>query len=201
LKGVVEEKSFSRPPAFSKLNFVRTEDKKRSHQQRPNFVASLREIPHSTYSSSRASSQHNENAEAADANEPLCAICMEKYSNGDAILTLACSHCFHSDCVSKWFYQDCLNSTAMISNFSCPHCRRNHRGDASTVSNEGISSSSLLRLGQNLLEEGGYDLLNDVEVCTNSSSKVPSPRKEELAENLKISSLLGSTYSSCGIPL
>ncbi|RYG65109.1 hypothetical protein EON64_12610, partial [archaeon] len=150
-----------------------------------NFVTSLRQIPVKKYAStltSRSSvtstpdlpTQHNtfsstlpselpSNRPTSIDDAPVCAICLEKYADGDEILTLACSHCFHSDCASKWFFHTCLNTADISSAFSCPQCRQDHvtLSEASSQvgsSSEnvggleiGIGSQSFLSLGQNLL--------------------------------------------------
>jgi hypothetical protein len=48
-------------------------------------------------------------------NSPSCVICMEKLHNGQEHVGLPChpSHCFHSECIQKWWNK----------NKSCPICR------------------------------------------------------------------------------
>jgi len=48
-------------------------------------------------------------------NPPSCVICMEKLHNGQEHVGLPChpSHCFHSECIQKWWNK----------NKSCPLCR------------------------------------------------------------------------------
>ena len=183
-------------------------------QKPANFVSALKLFPRGVYSAVSASSVAGDSVDAFEEIEdsPVCAICMEKYMNGDEILTLDCSHCFHSECISKWFYHDCLNSEDMNSNFSCPHCRRKNskKSDksiaesASVVSispikkckktsedgsiiEEGYFADSMIQIGQTLLEDGGYDFINDV-----GSEVQPSPKL------LSASCLLGSAYLDCG---
>eukprot|EP01031_Cornospumella_fuschlensis_P045160 gene45160-55241_t len=171
-----------------------------------NFVASLRQIPVKKYSSTLSSvtsapeqSDHaniasNElpadlrsNRPTSIDDTPVCAICLEKYADGDEILTLACSHCFHADCASKWFFHTCLNTADISSAFSCPQCRQDHvtlseassQVGSSSENNmtgleTGIGTQSFLSLGQNLLRDGGYDFLSD---CTSEPPQsVSKPR-------------------------
>jgi hypothetical protein len=307
LKGILEDKepkNFSLTPlipsssASAEASSPSSACTNNNNKDKPsNFVASLREIPHSHFSTNSSQNGDSEVAVSPGSilspldlinNDPICAICMETYENGDELLTLACSHCFHSDCVSKWFYQDCLNSENMISNFKCPRCRREHHSLASSASNSisnlaavsmknhtgtnalplsiaekgnkqptnnnsstasidgddsdrsvvssssigdheggGISSTSLLQLGQNLLDEGGYDLLNDIDLSSientprdgKAGSRGPFSPKSDVSRrsresrnklnpnsNFHMRKLIyscmlgGSTYSDCGIP-
>jgi hypothetical protein len=144
-----------------------------------NFVSSLRQIPVKVYSSSSSSERGTTDPKTSTGNNnkeepgPVCAICLEQYADGDELLTLACSHCFHSDCVSKWFFQGCLNNTNIEKAFSCPECRQEHitlseHGSVSHASGScngdvsgGIPSRSFLQMGQSLLVDGGYDFLSD----------------------------------------
>jgi hypothetical protein len=307
LKGILEDKepkNFSLTPLIpgsssaTSTTAPSSSSTSTTNKDKPlNFVASLREIPHSHFSTNSSQNGDSEVAVSPGSilspldlinNDPICAICMETYENGDELLTLACSHCFHSDCVSKWFYQDCLNSENMISNFKCPRCRREHHSLASSASNSinnltaaaasvsmknhvgtstipstegtkqqhtssstasvdgddssdrsvvssvgdheggGISSTSLLQLGQNLLDEGGYDLLNDLDLSSientprdgKAGSRGPFSPKSDVSRrsreahnkinnknsNFQMRKLLyscmlgGSTYSDCGVP-
>jgi hypothetical protein len=164
---------------------------------RRNFVTALKQIPVKRFtassigSRSSASSAVDDNANSImemptleqhpipPDDAPLCAICLDPYADGDEILTLACSHCFHSDCVSRWFYQDCLNSNDMSSTFSCPQCRQDHVALSESRSNQSssdntacIAAQSFLSVGQNLLRDGGYDFLSD---CT-SEAPLSAPK-------------------------
>lgn len=168
---------------------------------------------------------------AASDDAPVCAICLEVYADGDEILTLACSHCFHSECASRWFFQQCLNSADISSAFSCPQCRQDHVAlsevssqansvlpegsvqtsteiDAIMPSTSGIAAQSFLCLGQSLLS-GGYDFLSDI-----SSEGAPSVKKSQLVVSSSSTppttptgtpanqaNLDASTWSDCGMPL
>ena len=191
LKGIFADGPKS--PVLSRISF----GEKGNHNPSKNFVTSLREIPHSVYSSVSSSGVSVTANNAAEDTYPTCAICRMPYSDGDALLTLGCSHCYHSECVSRWFYHDCLNSVDMTSNFRCPQCRQSHieSSEASTLGDDGIAATSLLKIGQRLVEEGGYNLLNDVDGGSDTSSyvhKIERPSK---------SLLLESRYSDCGYPL
>lgn len=115
-------------------------------------------------SSERASSGSSSNLDEVDPDGPTCAICLVPYRDGDEIRTLACNHCFHSECVSQWVFHRCLSKDELTS-LDCPECRQDHVAlseSGSTVSYaEGISRQSFLQAGQYLLEEGGYDFLSD----------------------------------------
>jgi hypothetical protein len=217
------------PPVLSRLALLRNRPKESNQQSQnqpdnrsePSFVSSLREFHRNVYSVSSLSSQEGNSPlsplvdhPVSDNDIPMCAICMEQYCNGDEILTLKCSHCFHSECISKWFYQDCLNSEDMRSNFTCPHCRKtnnnNHNNNnnnnnneeskenqelgsidsetllslkklqisasdgVSIVSEEGILTESLFKLGKSLLEEdGGYDFVSVNSLNSQRSSAEP----------------------------
>lgn len=165
---------------------------------------------------------------AADDDAPVCAICLECYNDGDNILTLACSHCYHSECVSKWFFQDCLNSTDLSSSFRCPQCRQDHillseRGSqcSDPLQDFGISQLSFIQAGQSLLRDGGYDFLSDIgSECSLPSRKEgsilhsppPTPIRAAIQQSKttrkpitnpvnNTSSLEYSLYSDCGFPL
>jgi len=43
----------------------------------------------------------------------MCAVCMEEFDVGDTQRVLPCSHCFHKDCVDRWFRR----------RRDCPMCR------------------------------------------------------------------------------
>lgn len=172
LKRIISEDPSIKPPILTQLQLKRNEMTS-SPLTEKNFVRSLKQIPTSVYSSSEVQSPSRRGSIKLDENSEdqcLCAICMEAYADGDEILTLACAHCYHSECASKWFYQDCLNSAHMESNFSCPKCRKNHHATLSEVGsssslvttedNLGISTT-LLQIGQSLINEGGYDFLSD----------------------------------------
>jgi hypothetical protein len=121
------------------------------------FISSLRKIPVKVYcSSSRSSSVATRSVvdghqpipletNVEDSNsKPMCAICLEDYADGDELLTLACSHCFHSECVNRWFYHGCISAnqhphsssfsgasnpngqSSFYEAFRCPACRQDH---------------------------------------------------------------------------
>lgn len=49
-----------------------------------------------------------------DGNEaPRCTVCIELFSPGEVIVTLACSHVFHSSCIKTW----------LASHSTCPNCK------------------------------------------------------------------------------
>lgn len=43
-----------------------------------------------------------------------CSICLESFRKGDILITLACTHSFHSSCLNPWL-KACGD---------CPYCRR-----------------------------------------------------------------------------
>jgi transcription elongation factor len=237
-------------PMISRLQPTATTANTLNSLSKRNFVTSLRQIPVRKYSTSSLASDPsalgaNASVSALDASTsvvqdrepassegaPVCAICIEAYADGDEILTLACSHCFHSDCASKWFFQHCLNTTDLASAFSCPQCRQDHvalseassqpgseaTGTGTTLN--GIATQSFLQIGQTLAE-GGYDFLSD---CT-SEAPVSVVRKLSPAidsvgvvaqtdlpsaiaasdaspASAREAQLRWSTYSDCGVPL
>ena len=43
-----------------------------------------------------------------------CSICLESFTNGDMLISLPCTHSFHSSCLNPW----------LIACGDCPYCRR-----------------------------------------------------------------------------
>lgn len=167
LKGLLTPQSDSSPrPVLSQLQISRGCVKSMG----AHFVNSLKRLPVSKYS---ASSQRSESLQSRrsfislnNEDRPCCSICLAVYEDGDEIVTLACSHCFHSECVNKWFFQGCLDNND-LSTVSCPQCRLDHGlPSASSVSEEPIDETinfSMLQLGRSMLEnEMGYDFLSDI---------------------------------------
>jgi hypothetical protein len=54
-----------------------------------------------------------EKAAVGDTRETECAVCMERFGEGDEIRKMPCSHVFHQTCIFKWLRVSRL----------CPHCR------------------------------------------------------------------------------
>mmetsp|Transcript_11379 Transcript_11379/g.15646 ORF Transcript_11379/g.15646 Transcript_11379/m.15646 type:complete len:456 (+) Transcript_11379:72-1439(+) len=114
------------------------------------FLASLKRIPSKVFSlsqqsqSSEISSPLQDDSSGSvevDNQRPQCSICMELYEDGDELLTLTCSHCFHSDCVGEWFYQGCLDRDKVdIKPFNCPECRQDHIMPTSSATSRPITS-------------------------------------------------------------
>jgi len=178
LKAVIYNDQSATSTVVSQLTALNRETTKpKETLSKRNFVSSLKQIPVTVFSASSAASRSGSEKETSNPrlstsnNEesgPLCAICLEAYTDGDEILTLACSHCFHSDCVSKWFFQGCLNNTDVGKAFNCPECRQDHialsEHESKSSSSEnigGIPSRSFLQMGQHLFVDGGYDFLSD----------------------------------------
>ncbi|KAJ1437211.1 hypothetical protein B484DRAFT_445292 [Ochromonadaceae sp. CCMP2298] len=192
-----------KPPALSQMQVSR-ETKQFPTQQ---FLRSLRTIPTHFYASSACSKssltgsrksvetnlpesmllpESNEAHEAPDDYAPpMCSICIEPYKDGDELRTLACQHCFHNECVSKWIIHHCLSSSHLpeLSSFNCPECRQNHvtlseAGSSSASLAEGISGQSFLQVGETLVYDVGYDFLSDFGSEIHSSKRSRSPRLE-----------------------
>lgn len=151
--------------------------------------ASLAEsqLKSATVSSEPLNSANSRDRSRNEDDHPVCSICLEAYVDGDEILTLACSHCFHSECVSKWFFHGCLNNADLASSFNCPECRQDHialseaashcsddRCSQCTTSNTNNElAASFLQIGEKLFQDGGYDFLSDIgsETQSNRGSK------------------------------
>lgn len=56
-----------------------------------------------------------ESERVAEGDGDPCAICLTEFEDGDMIVTTACSHLFHKDCISRW----------LRINVKCPVCRKN----------------------------------------------------------------------------
>lgn len=193
LKTVICDDNHGNVPIVSQLRVNR---EVKSSQPERNFVTSLKQIPVSVFSASLAGtpsvSEAAENTPSVvetqkDEDAPMCSICLESYTDGDEIVTLACSHCFHSNCANKWFYQDCLNdATKSCNGFRCPQCRQDHIalsevGSSHASDDEGIPSRSFLQVGQSMLRDGGYDFLSDVGSEHNSSTVLTPGRTNRAA--------------------
>eukprot|EP01036_Dinobryon_divergens_P034195 gene34194-44178_t len=130
LKGIIYSEKVNKPAnMLSQLQV----SKETRQQAKENFLISLRQIPSKVFSlSSRSSSDNSPLPAPADGSvendgRPVCSICIEPYEDGDELLTLACSHCFHSECVSEWFYQGCVERDSVDpKSFNCPECRQDH---------------------------------------------------------------------------
>ncbi len=188
LKDVIYSTQRGRGTIFSQLQKPRDCPQNVGQISAHNFLESFRKIPSSVFSASNQLSD-------IDESNPICSICLEKYVNGDEILTLACDHCFHSDCIGKWFCRDFFRTVDPAASFRCPQCRQDHVSlseknssscsDLCDVQNH-ITKSSFVRVGQNIANEVDYDILCDWTSCASSMIK----------EN---KSSCGS-YSDCGIP-
>ena len=168
------------------------------------FLKSLKQIPKGVYSASSVGSKSEASPDQPqglnDENIPTCSICLMPYADGDELRTFACSHCFHSECVSKYIFHRCLNNDELDS-FNCPECRQNHitlseAGSSRTSLAEGISNLSFLQVGQNLTRECGYDFLSDF----GSDLQSPCPNSIPTSPRLKTTSAESGT-SNPGIAI
>ena len=55
------------------------------------------------------------NYKLAEADEEECAVCQSAYTSSDEIVTLPCTHSFHTPCIDKWF---------KTGKKTCPYCRQ-----------------------------------------------------------------------------
>lgn len=169
LKRILYQKDVGKP-VLSQLKVSRVST---SFPVKRSFLASLKKIPLKVYSTSGGS----KSSLSYHGDDPICAICIEPYVDGDQLMTLSCSHCFHKECARKWFLQGCLNNTD--SSVNCPECRQQHQDhqqqqaaqqqqgrahDAVSVVSgvEEISSASFFDVGNKLINEGGYDFMSDI---------------------------------------
>jgi hypothetical protein len=101
------------------------------------FSSSFTLTPSTTYQSTNSlcsasndsTSDFNNNISFVNVEEddlPKCSICLDVYSDGDELFTLGCSHCFHNDCMSKWFQQVCMDRNTLAASCNCPECRTEH---------------------------------------------------------------------------
>lgn len=195
LKGILY--SSTKPPLFSQLQVTRASTQ--TQTLRYNLLTSLRHNPLKKFSSTPSVGSNTNDTETRSVNSellestlavgeqstfsvgenspirhnddvPMCAICLVAFEDGDEIRSLACSHCFHNECVNHWVFHRCLSNDD-ISSLNCPECRQDHvaLSECSSSTNlnesviaEGISSASLLRVGENMALEGGYDFLSDI---------------------------------------
>jgi hypothetical protein len=206
-------KALAEPPKgkqiVSQLNLQRVSKVRPALKE--SFLNSLDQIPRAIFSSSHNKSQSSKTSAGndlvsigevdCDCDKPICAICLEKYVDGDDLLTLACSHCYHSDCVSQWFYQDFLRKDDIDGTFRCPQCRQDH---VELTEKESLACSeqtdvpkgpSLLYLGQSVMREAEYDFLSDLASDT-SSLIVVSPQR---ACSATCSFSVESSYVDCGL--
>jgi hypothetical protein len=173
LKGILYQNEENKPVVLSQLQVPR---ERKNLPIKRSFLQSLKTIPLKKFSTSSLAtgSSASVSVNGKDDPGPVCSICIEPYLDGDELLTLACSHCFHRECARKWFFQGCLNN-GEDSSFNCPECRQDHVqlsldcpqnilvGDSvSSRCGEEISSTSFFHVGQSLITEGGYDFMSDV---------------------------------------
>ena len=90
--------------------------------------------------------------------EECCAICKENFELEENIITLTCSHIFHSDCISEWIkYKS-----------ECPVCRKPI--ETKDIDDDLPEIDVLIDSDSDLpdLEEGSYSDLPDLDECSDS---------------------------------
>jgi len=104
------------------VNVVRYKRRHSEISARTDAIAAMPVIPYSRGSAARTPAAASPAGAAAaasaaqndDDSEPLCAICLDEFRDGDMARKLACSHLFHRDCLDPWL---------QVSS-SCPVCKR-----------------------------------------------------------------------------
>ena len=84
-----------------------------------------------------------------ESEEELCPICLCDFETGDKVRVLPCQHIYHPECVDNW----------LVTNKSCPMCKRNIDGSGVTNDDDGAA------------EEAGSS--GDIEMRTFTESTLP----------------------------
>ena len=128
LKGVIYPVDNNTKSVINQLQIGRLSGTTNKRAFEINFLDTIKKIPSKVFSQSQSSEADSPICLESDieyVNSPLCSICINSYLDGDELLTLACSHCFHNECISQWFYQSCIDRDDGMP-FNCPECRQNH---------------------------------------------------------------------------